>query len=111
MRAFSTSLRQSEGAPSYVYVPPGSSVSDPAYFSKPEATTKKVENVVEEKESHHMSPVQKLTPSHKAAMLKLNTKRAPLAPQGGEHYLPSGCSISDPHYSIKDPVYYVDAEK
>jgi hypothetical protein len=91
--------------------PAGSSVSDPAYFTMPEAATKQVEKKVEEKESHHMSPVQKMTPSEKAAMLKMSTKRPPLAPQGGEHYVPSGCSMTDPHYSIKDPVYFVDTKK
>lgn len=53
----------------------------------------------------------RLTPSKKAYMLKVLSK-APrkLAPQGaGVQMLPPGCSISDPSYSVKDPVYFRDS--
>lgn len=43
-------------------------------------------------------------------MLKMiSTPRRKLSAQGGGlQMLPPGCSISDPHYSMSDPVYFVD---
>ncbi|GBF99185.1 hypothetical protein Rsub_11630 [Raphidocelis subcapitata] len=54
---------------------------------------------------------QRVTPSKKAAMLKvLSTPRRKLKPQGGvAELLAPGNSISDPAYSVKDPVYFRDA--
>lgn len=43
--------------------------------------------------------------------LKVTTRKihTPLEPQSQSGaMLPPGCSISDPHYSIRDPVYFVD---
>lgn len=110
IRSFCTSLRVLEGStPSYVYVPPGSSVSDPAYFSEQQAKTEEAERRTADE--HFPNLVSKLSPRKKAVLLKMAANRAPLTPQGGQHYVPSGCSMSDPNYSIKDPVYFVDAKK
>ncbi|KIZ07213.1 hypothetical protein MNEG_0745 [Monoraphidium neglectum] len=54
--------------------------------------------------------VNRVTPRKKAAMLKvLSTPRRKLVDQGaGLQMLPPGCSIKEPSYSIKDPVYFQD---
>lgn len=84
----------------------GSSVSDPAYFSLPESKAGE-----QEKELKAMDDVPKVSPARKAQLLKMSTKKVELEPQGGSHYVPPGSSMSDPHYSIKDPVYFVDGSK
>lgn len=54
-----------------------------------------------------------MRPSKKAQWLKISTRKAhtPLEPQSQPGaMLPPGCSISDPHYSIRDPVYFMDKQ-
>ncbi|GBF87299.1 hypothetical protein Rsub_00010 [Raphidocelis subcapitata] len=108
-RAISSSASPSSAAqePTYTYASPGSSMTEPRYQGG--AATG------EGHASHHAvgsmaQPAHRVTPSKKARMLKvLSTPQRKLAAQGsGVQMLPPGCSISDPSYSIKDPVYFVD---
>jgi hypothetical protein len=53
-----------------------------------------------------------MRPSKKAQYLRLRTKKVtmPLESQQQGGMLPPGCSMSDPHYSVRDPVYFVDSQ-
>ena len=86
----------------------GSSVSDPAYFTLPESSMTMQEH---EKDAKPMDDVRKVPAAKKAVLLKMSARKPELAPQGGSHYVPPGSSMSDPHYSIQDPVYFVDGSK
>jgi hypothetical protein len=100
----SSTAAAQQGIPTYTYTPPGSSVSDPAYGGG---------HGLSEVKSQPMSEVKILRPSKKAQWLKLSTKHArELESQSQKPgaMLPPGCSISDPHYSMRDPVYFVDKQ-
>lgn len=101
-RAVSTSVVALEGAPSYTYTPPGSSIQDPTYAHSGHGS---------EAGNNSMPDSKVMRPSKKAQWLKVTTRKihTPLEPQSQSGaMLPPGCSISDPHYSIRDPVYFVD---
>lgn len=88
--------------------PPGSSVSDPTYSHAGAGHSPFVAGTMPE-------PKNAARPSKRAAFLKLSTRRSntPLEPQGGGRgdMLPPGCSMSDPHYSVRDPVYFLDRQQ
>jgi hypothetical protein len=93
-----------QGTPSYTYTPPGSSIQDPTYAGAGLPHSK----------TGAALPDAKITrPSKKAQWLRLSTKHArELESQSQKPgaMLPPGCSISDPHYSIRDPVYFHDKQ-
>eukprot|EP00879_Flechtneria_rotunda_P000239 GHRR01000317.1.p3 GENE.GHRR01000317.1~~GHRR01000317.1.p3 ORF type:complete len:122 (+),score=36.72 GHRR01000317.1:395-760(+) len=101
-RSFCTSLRTMEGTPTYTYTSPGSSIKDPKYQQPDEAA------------ANTLPDSKIMRPSKKAQWLKVTTRKmnSPLEPQQQPGaMLPPGCSISDPYYSVRDPVYFVDKSK
>ncbi|KAF6258004.1 hypothetical protein COO60DRAFT_1521024, partial [Scenedesmus sp. NREL 46B-D3] len=101
-RAICTSVAALEGAPKYTYTPPGSSIQDPAYAHSGHGS---------EAATNSLPDSKIMRPSKKAQWLKVTTRKSnsPLEPQSQSGaMLPPGCSLSDPHYSIRDPVYFVD---
>lgn len=100
-RTISTSVRALESSPSYTYTPPGSSISDPKYATHGRDSP-----------ANSMPDSKIMRPSKKAQWLKVTTRKLH-TPLESQHQagamLPPGCSISDPHYSIRDPVYFVDS--
>lgn len=99
-RALASSAAPREGMPSYTYTPPGSSVSDPSYAAFGGGAV----------QQQPLGDSKSLKPSKKAMYLRISTKAraTPLEPQAAGGMLPPGCSVSDPHYSIKDPIYFMD---
>lgn len=104
LRAFSSTACAQQGAPTYTYTPPGSSVQDPAYVGG---------HGLADQVNKQLPDATIMRPSKKAQWLRLSTKHArELESQSQKPgaMLPPGCSISDPHYSIRDPVYFVDKQ-
>lgn len=102
-RGLTTSAAIKSGTPTYTYASPGTSMTEPEY--SPHGESKQETSMAE--------PEGRVTPSKKAGILKTKMSRQrKLVVQGaGVQMLPPGCSISDPSYSIKDPVYFTDVEK
>lgn len=96
----------SQGAPTYTYTPPGSSVTDPAYAQQQASGDGSSAQPLPD------SPIMR--PSKKAQWLRMSTRHSrELESQSQKPgaMLPPGCSMSDPHYSIRDPVYFHDGKQ
>ena len=95
------------------------SMSDPIYFYDAKETAKggaageraaATGDASQGAAAAELSPITRPAVSRKASkvLLKVTRKRA-LAPQSNassSQMLPPGCSMSDPSYSLKDPVYF-----